>query len=211
MEIDKKSLRYLKDTCKKKDQSLENPSRDDLDGVKVTNDRISEIEITYDSNSEGMIPRTIGDPCGFEFLTRLVIRGNYYNLRGTIPAWIGYLNNLEYLDLSHNNLEGHIPHSFNNLTNLKHISLHCNNLIGDINTIPLSKCRKLTDINLYGNKFWRTPEAIEELNKKLACKANLGWDKVNYTGFEDDPTEISKAEQYEVYDDTTSNEFCNIS
>ena len=54
---------------------------------------------------------------------------------GSIPAEIGNLTNLRYLNLSSNGLTGPIPAPFNNLTNLK-LDLSYNNLTGPIPNIP---------------------------------------------------------------------------
>ena len=63
-------------------------------------------------------------------LRDLRLLGN--ELNGHIPTNFGELTNLEYLDLSYNNLNGEIPNSFGNLINLTDLYLSQNNLNGEI-------------------------------------------------------------------------------
>jgi len=55
-----------------------------------------------------------------------------FNLTGTIPAEIGFLTELIYLDLRNNDITGLIPLEINNLTKLKVLNLYSNQLIGTI-------------------------------------------------------------------------------
>ena len=61
-----------------------------------------------------------GVGCDMAAVTSL---GFYSNeLTGTIPAELGNLTNLTYLDLDYNQLTGTIPSSLGNLTNLRNVS-----------------------------------------------------------------------------------------
>ena len=48
-------------------------------------------------------------------------------------------------------------------------------MVGNIDEIPLEKCRKLEYVTLYENNFTKNKERIERLRKKLSCNPNLGW------------------------------------
>ena len=54
------------------------------------------------------------------------------NLSGEIPAELGSLSNLEYLNLSFNGLSGEIPAELGSLSNLKELLLDANGLSGEI-------------------------------------------------------------------------------
>src|SRR3954454_14841655 len=54
------------------------------------------------------------------------------NLSGTLPASIGNLVNLEYLDFWNNQLSGTIPSSIGNLVNLEDLDLTFNHFSGNI-------------------------------------------------------------------------------
>ena len=91
----------------------------------------------------------------------LVLRVNGWTgngLRGTIPAALGQLKKLEWLDLSNNHLTGPIPPDLGQLHNLKMLWLHRSNenipekLSGSIPS-ELGKLQNLESLRLYGNEL----------------------------------------------------------
>ncbi len=91
-------------------------------------------------------------------VTHLYLLGN--NLLGTVPAALGALTNLQYLNLSINRrysggmyiggLSGSIPAEFGALTNLTTLNLGVNRLSGGI-PAELGDLTNLTLLSLYGN------------------------------------------------------------
>ncbi|CAI5512731.1 unnamed protein product, partial [Closterium sp. Naga37s-1] len=79
------------------------------------------------SNLSGPIPASIG---GLLHLTYLNLQGN--NFSGPIPTQLCQLTALQYMDLSNNSLDGTIPACFAALTNLLVLDLHHNQLSGPI-------------------------------------------------------------------------------
>ncbi|MED6197994.1 hypothetical protein PIB30_061949 [Stylosanthes scabra] len=75
------------------------------------------------------------------------------NLHGEIPSWIMNLTNLAFLDLDSNNLEGQIPHSLFSLVNLETLSLYSNSFQGQIELDMFLKLKRLTWLDLAGNKW----------------------------------------------------------
>jgi Leucine-rich repeat (LRR) protein len=80
----------------------------------------------------------------------LVVLGLGFNqLGGTIPASLGVLKDLSFLDLAFNNLSGEPPASIYNLSSLGNLQLQANMLNGSIAT-DIGSMRSLA---LYRNQF----------------------------------------------------------
>ena len=71
-------------------------------------------------------------------------------LSGEIPAWLGSLSNLTWLDLTHNELSGEIPVELGSLSNLRTLGLTHNELSGEIPP-ELGSLSNLTSLGLGGN------------------------------------------------------------
>ena len=76
--------------------------------------------------------------------------GELIVLRGTIPAVLSYLSELEHLALSRHPLTGTIPPELGNLAELTNLSLHGNDLTGGIPP-ELGNLAELTNLSLHGN------------------------------------------------------------
>ena len=95
-------------------------------GVDVEDNRVTGLGL-YDRDLEREIPAIIGNMINLEYLN---LGDN--NLNGYIPHEMGNMTNLEYLNLGDNNLNGYIPHEIGNMTNLEYLNLGDNNLNGYI-------------------------------------------------------------------------------
>ena len=96
-------------------------------GVKTDdNGRVTWLEFRWSGNGlRGTLPAELGNLTNLEFLE---LANN--NLTGPLPAILGNLTKLEYLDLYGNSLTGPIPAELGNLTKLQRLNLHSNNLTG---------------------------------------------------------------------------------
>ncbi len=116
-------------------------------GVTVAVDgRVTEIDLR-ENNLSGPIPAKIGDLTGLTFLNL-----NWNNLTGDIPAEIGSLVNLTQLRLRRNQLTGNIPSVIGSLTNLTDLFLDGNQLISPIPT-QIGSLINLTKLDLSINQF----------------------------------------------------------
>ena len=84
------------------------------------------------------------------YVTRIDLPSN--NLSGGIPAEMGNLQNLSYLNLSNNNLSGAIPNEIGDLQNLKWLILYENNLSGEVPT-EMANLQNLLNVELHNNNL----------------------------------------------------------
>ena len=75
-----------------------------------------------------------------------------HGVSGSIPAELGQLTNLRWLDLQGNQLSGPIPAELGQLTNLRGLDLQGNQLSGPI-PAELGRLTNLTGLNLYLNQL----------------------------------------------------------
>ncbi len=120
-------------------------------GITVANKRVSEIDLNqynnFSNHMTGTIPASLGN---LSKLTYLDIGNNY--LTGSLPPELGNLINLQYLDLYNNKLTGSIPSSLGNLINLQHLNFYHNKLTGDI-PASLGNMISLQYLNLDHNQL----------------------------------------------------------
>ena len=94
-------------------------------------------------------------------LTRIAFSSN--NLTGEIPARLGELKNLEYMNFRDNQLSGEIPEELGNLTNLTYLNLRGNQLSGGIPK-ELGNLANLTRLELsYNQLSGAIPEELGNL------------------------------------------------
>ena len=103
-----------------------------------------------------------GITCSAGYVTGVDLNGN--NLKGTLPAAIGQLVNVQHLDLDGNHLSGEIPRQLSNLINLKRLDLSENTLEGSIPE-SLKNLENLNWLSLYTNKLsGNLPEWLGEIS-----------------------------------------------
>uniref|UniRef100_A0A8I6Y955 Leucine-rich repeat-containing N-terminal plant-type domain-containing protein n=1 Tax=Hordeum vulgare subsp. vulgare TaxID=112509 RepID=A0A8I6Y955_HORVV len=101
------------------------------------------------SNTLGKtLPSNFGDT--FLNLDYLILEDN--NFEGHLPASLGNISRLVWLDLSFNNFVGQVPSSFGNLGWLRNLNLQANNLSGFI-PIELGGLKNLTHLDLSDNSL----------------------------------------------------------
>ncbi|GLT79556.1 hypothetical protein SLA2020_510390 [Shorea laevis] len=98
-----------------------------------------------DMNCGRRLLESIGDLKSLQYLSLSC------NLEGSIPASIGNLSQLTFLDFYFNNLGGQIPPSLANLTQLSKLSLSENHFSGPIPF--LANLTQLIDLDLSNNQF----------------------------------------------------------
>jgi len=86
-------------------------------------------------------------------------------LTGTIPAEIGALDGLTYLNLRGNQICGHLPSEIGRLTSLKHLWIEDNRLEGPL-PAELGALTALTEVILHNNNFsGKIPSTLANLTK----------------------------------------------
>ena len=94
--------------------------------------------------------------------------GNGNGLSGEIPAELGSLSNLEYLNLSFNSLSGEIPPELGSLSNLEWLILGANDLSGEVPP-ELGSLSNLTVLDLAGNQLSGcVPSSLEDRSTSSA-------------------------------------------
>ena len=118
------------------------------DGITVgsTPKRVTHVDLS-DSDLKGSIPAELGDLTN---LNELLLDDN--GLTGSIPAELGDMTNLGRLDLARNSLTGSIPTEMGDMTNLWGLNLSNNNLTGSIPS-ELGDLTSLVDLNLKYNSL----------------------------------------------------------
>ncbi|KAF3967777.1 hypothetical protein CMV_008248, partial [Castanea mollissima] len=106
---------------------------------------IQTLDLGYNSNLEGSLPKSIGS---LKFLEYLNLRR--CNFTGAIPTSLGNLTKMIYLDLSYNNFNGLLPSSIFDLPNLSVLDLHNNQLVGPLPN-HVSGLNLLIDLSLGSN------------------------------------------------------------
>ncbi|CAL2249204.1 unnamed protein product [Prunus armeniaca] len=100
------------------------------------------------TNFSGMLPASMGNLTQLSFLD---LGGN--EITGQIPSWLMNLTQLTTLYLTGNNLSGAIPRSLFQLQNLEFLDLSSNSLSGQVEFDQFSQLKKLKDLRLSYNKL----------------------------------------------------------
>ncbi len=130
---------------------------DDWYGVTTVDGRVTELALA-ENILRGSIPAALGN------LTNLqILRLTQNDLSGEIPADLGDLTNLDELNLDYNDLSGSIPTALGNLTNLQHLTFRTNRLSGPI-PVALGDLTNLKKLNLQSNRLsGEIPAALSDL------------------------------------------------
>lgn len=150
----------------------------------------------WNDNKEGWNKNN--NPCSWSTVNCLDghVRGiqrSFTQLSGSIPAEIGNLSRLEFLDLSGNRLGGSIPEEIGNLSRLEFLDLSGNQFCGNIpeSLTSLSafsmSFMDISQNNLSVNRASETLEIFldeyapdwQDQNSPLICEANPGDDPTN--------------------------------
>lgn len=145
-------------TCREKDSLTLVTLYDSTNGADWTNtwDLSQPIDTWYGINLDENGCVSCIDMDGLFNCAHYFVSGNGNNLSGNIPAALGDLNSLVFLDLGSNsgtgtnNLSGNIPSELGNLSNLDYLDLR-NNLLNDNIPATLGDLRGLTHLFLSGN------------------------------------------------------------
>ena len=128
---------------------------DDWDNVNTDADgRVTYLAL-WNNNLRGTLPAELGN---LDQLTELPLQDNH--LTGSIPD-LGRLTNLTLLRMWNNQLTGNIPRSLSNLTKLRYLELWDNQLTG-----PIPDLRSLTDLtflDLHNNQLSGTIPSMRGL------------------------------------------------
>ena len=127
-------------------------------GVSIRGNRVYMLEIER-RDLRGRIPAALGR------LTALTwLQANRNQLTGSIPAELGSLSNLDYFNLANNRLTGSIPTQLGNLSNLERLDLANNQLDGSI-PAQLGNLSDLEELYLSGNALTGSiPAALGNLS-----------------------------------------------
>ncbi|XP_020591890.1 probable LRR receptor-like serine/threonine-protein kinase At4g36180 [Phalaenopsis equestris] len=106
-------------------------------------------------------------------LTIMDISNN--QLSGSIPEWVGDMQNLAHLNFGNNLFDGPIPHSLGQLTNLVHLDLCSNNLHGSLSEFHFANLSQLKYQDLSDNQlnFNMIKFPLWLQNQKLLVKLDL--------------------------------------
>ena len=135
---------------------------DDWYGIETrgANQRIAKLTL-HGNGLNGQIPAAIGD---LRYLTYLQMERN--SLTGGIPSEIGNLSRMIHLDLSHNALTGSIPAALGSMSELLALDLSENQLSGSVPE-ELADLPKLRELVLFNNPDICVPTDILPWMKSL--------------------------------------------
>ena len=123
---------------------LETTTVDNWYGVSVNDGHVTDLSL-YDNQLSGEIPAELGSLTSLEWLEL-----GWNQLSGAIPAELGNLTNLQGLFLDDNQLSGAIPTRLGSLTNLQLLYLYSNQLSGSI-PAELGNLMSLKGLDLSNN------------------------------------------------------------